>query len=56
MKTWLKILIAFILTGGQGALTYSASLYPAWAQVFSYAVLALGGVSTLIIGWPSKKE
>ena len=55
MKTWMKIVIAVIGTGLQGGLTYSASIYTAWAQVFCYIVLAIGGAMTIIIGWPANK-
>jgi len=55
MKNWLKILIAFVLTGAQGALTFSSSIYTEWGQVFAYIVLALGGVSSIVIKWPAKE-
>lgn len=54
LKTWQKVLIAFIGTGAQGALTYGVSIFPAWAAVFSYLVLAIGGTMSIIISWPTK--
>jgi len=56
MKVWMKLAIAVIGTGLQGGLTYGVSLYPAWAMVFSYLVLSIGGTMTIIIGWPTKAE
>jgi TM2 domain-containing membrane protein YozV len=55
MKNWHKFVIAFIGTGLQGALTFSVSIYPAWAAVFSYLVLAIGGTMTIVISWPENK-
>lgn len=56
MKIWMKLAIAIIGTGAQGGLTYASSLYPVWAQVFCYLVLAIGGAMTIAIGWPPKTE
>ena len=55
MKIWTKIVIAVIGTGLQGGLTYAASVYSTWAQVFCYLVLAIGGAMTIVIGWPVNK-
>lgn len=56
MKTWMKVLIAVIGTGLQGGLTYSASVWTEWAQVFTYLVLAIGGTMTIVIGWPKSSS
>ena len=55
MKVWMKVAIAVIGTGIQGGLTYGVSLAPAWAQVFAYLVLAIGGAMTIVISWPAKE-
>ena len=54
MKNWMKILIAFVGSGSIGALTFMASLYPAWGGVLSYATLAISGTMSIIISWPPK--
>ena len=56
MKIWMKLSVAVIGTGLQGGLTYAVSIYPTWAQVFAYLVLAIGGTMTIVIGWPTKTE
>lgn len=55
MKTWLKVLIAFIGSGAQGALTFASGYKPEWSQVFAYVVLAIGGTMSIVIGWPTKE-
>ena len=56
MKVWMKLAVAVIGTGIQGGHTYAVSIYPTWAQVFAYLVLAIGGSMTIVIGWPTTTD
>lgn len=51
MKTWQKILVAFVGSGLIGAATYSASLFPNMAVVLSGLTMSIAAGMTMLIGW-----
>lgn len=56
MKTWVKILIAFVGSGANGALTFASSQWPEYSSVFVPLVMACTAGMSLAIGWPPKPE
>jgi len=56
MKTWQKILTAFIGSGANGALTFAATQWPEYSTVTVPMVMAITAGMSLLIGWPPKTE
>lgn len=54
MKTWQKILIAFLGSGANGSLTYASSQWPEYSAVTIPIVMAVTAGMSILIGWPPK--
>lgn len=52
MKTWQKVLVAFVGSGANGALTYASSQWPEYSAVVVPLVMAITAAMSMAIGWP----
>jgi len=55
MKTWKKILIAFLGSGINGALTFSTTQWPEYSSATVPLVMAVTAAMSILIGWPPKE-
>ena len=54
MKTWMKVVIAFIGSGLTGACSFMSGQFPVWAVVLGAISIAISGTMAILIGWPPK--
>jgi hypothetical protein len=54
MKTWLKVVIAFVGSGLTGACAFVSGQFPTWSVVLGALSIAISGAMSIAIGWPPK--
>lgn len=54
MKTWQKILVAFVGAGLTGACSFMSGQFPMWSVVLGATSIAISGAMSILIGWPPK--